>query len=269
MAIESAIIQIERHLMSADVRNQFAQVLMEREAPYIRSVILAVEMDAKLQKCTPDSIRKAAMQAATLELSCNPSVKQAYLIAKLKKQKVGTQWQQWWEAEFYPHYLGLYQLAMRSGLYTKIGVIPLPHGYRMKHDLITHQEVVVDGQGNRVQYSPDINPQAAGGWLAYMVAKDGTSKTLFATKEQIHERAKRFPSYSSPGSNWQKADQVSVMEMKTMLRDLLKWADKKGISDENLHKAMKFAEREDAGEVVDGVEVTPSSNAEPVDKMYP
>jgi len=260
------MIMHERHLMSRPVQERFASVLSMRAVPFIQGVLLAVATSENLQKCTPDSIQAAAMEAAILELSCAPSVKQAYLLPIMKRYKEGNQWRVKWEAMFYPHYLGLYQLAMRSGQYLKLDVIALPHGYKLQHDLGTHQELVVDGLGNVVKYSPDISERAAGGWLAYYVAKNGASKNIFNTKAQIHERVRTYPSYKNPKSNWHDTNQVHIMEKKDMLRQLLKYADKQGITDEKLHRAMQAADQE-TSEILDG-EVTPNMNALPVDEAF-
>ena len=115
--------------------------------------------------------------------------------------------------------------------------------------------------------TPKVKPQEAGAWYGYLRTTRGFAKKVWWTKEQIHEHAKRFSrSYNSPKSLWKNPNQVHTMEMKTVLRDLLNWADKSGYGDPHLREALKASD--EAAEVVD-VEASDVPEAEKVTESVP
>jgi len=83
---------IEQHLKSRRMIEQFKGFLGEDTLYFINSVLITVEANEKLQKCTAESIGVAALQAATLRLSCLPQLKQAYMIPYMRRKKTATGW---------------------------------------------------------------------------------------------------------------------------------------------------------------------------------
>lgn len=242
-----AIQKIEKHLYSPLVKAKFVGVLDKSAEPYIRSVLIAVEADDQLQKCTPESIGFSALRAASLQLSCDPATKQAYLVAYKNNKKGGV-----YEAQFQPHYLGLYALAVRTNKYAVINVTPFPGDYTMELDLATGDYVILNEKGVPAVYAPKVRPEDAGAWYGYLRTTRGFSKKIWMTKQEIHEHARKFSrSYSEPGSLWQNKKQVPTMEMKTVLRKLLDWADKSGYGDASLREALQEVEEPVEAEAVD------------------
>lgn len=229
--------KIEKHLFSPQVMAKFAGVLDKSAAPFIRSVMIAVEADLQLQKCTPESIGVSALRAASLQLSCDPATKQAYLIAYFNKKK------NCFEAQFQPHYLGLYALAVRTNKYSVINVTPFPADYRMELDLNSGDYVILNGEGKVAAFAPKVKPEEAGAWYGYLRTTRGFVKKVWMTKQEIHEHARKFSrNYNSDNSMWKNKDQVATMEMKTVLRELLNWADKSGYGDNTLREALASTE---------------------------
>lgn len=234
----NAIQKIEQHLFSPQVMTNFEGVLDKSAKPYVRSVMIAVEADYKLQQCTPESIGISALRAASLQLSCDPSLKQAYLVPYWNGKK------KCFEAQFIPHYLGLYSLAVRTNKYSVINVTPFPAGYSMELDIASGDYVIVNESGKPVVFAPKTNPQEAGAWYGFLRTTRGFVKKIWMTKEEIHEHARKFnpKGYNADGSLWKNKDQVHTMEMKTVLRELLNWADKSGYGDNTLRDALKTDE---------------------------
>lgn len=233
--MSNAIQKIEDHLFSPQVLSKFVGVLDKSATPYIRSVIIAVEADYKLQKCTPESIGISALRAASLQLSCDPSVKQAYLVPYWNNKKNA------YEAQFIPHYLGLYALAVRTNKYRVINVTPFPASYHLELDLTSGNSVIVNEHGVPAVYAPKVDPKEAGAWYGYLRTRYNFEKKIWMTKEEIHKHASTFnpKGYNADGSLWKNKDQVHTMEMKTVLRELLNWADKSGYGDNTLREALK------------------------------
>lgn len=249
-----AIQKIEKHLFSPQELAKFTGVLNKSAVPYIRSVMIAVEADQQLQKCTPESIGISALRAASLQLSCDPATKQAYLLAYWNNKKGCL------EAQFQPHYLGLYALAVRTNKYSVINVTPFPADYQMELDLATGDYVILNGEGKPAVYAPKVRPEDAGAWYGYLRTTRGFSKKIWMTKEEIHEHARKFnpKGYNADNSLWKNKNQVATMEMKTVLRKLLDWADKSGYGDSSLREALhtddaieaETTDMEGAGETV-------------------
>lgn len=232
---------IEKHLFSDSVLAKFTPLLDKRARHYMESVFLLVKMRPDLQKCTMDSIENAALQAASLELSCDPSLKQAHLIPQKKSKKVDDRWVTWYEAQFKPHYLGYYTLAMRTNKYRTIDVVATPPGYELVTSLELNQDVLLNEKGQPAVYIPSrAKIEKVGGWYGYFVTRNGQIKRVYMTVEEIHAYVKKHnpKGYMAEGSLWNKPEHVETMEKKTVLLKLLMWAEKNGITSPELSKVL-------------------------------
>lgn len=264
----SPIEQLEQHLTSPKILHKFIDLLDRTAIPYIRSVLILVESDPKLQRCTPESVEIAALEAASLRLTVLPQVKQGFLVPykRSKKKEDGT-WTSWYEAAFQTHYLGEYMLAMRTGKYKVIDVLPTPAGYSMVHDLVTGDDQLVDESGNPITSLPKIDPVRAGGWYAYFITHNGETRKIHMTKAEIHTHARTYaPGYAAKDSIWQNPAKRWTMERKTALRVLLRWTEKDVQPDRPI-----LPRRDDVieAELKDITEVLPSGVMLPVDAAFP
>jgi len=257
-------------LKEPNILQKFSDVLGEGGAnPFIQSVLIAVADSDDLKKCTTTSVIKSALRAASLGLSCDPALKQAWLVPYNKKVKgKGGQPDTWIkEAQFQPHYMGLYQLAMRTGKYWQINVSPIYEGDDVFEDPITGRHYVQqagstligDPAGANPAYYRKVTVRKSGdkerkiiGWIGFFETKKGFKKTNYMSVDEIGEHADRFVKDIEKNQNWQDAEKRKVMEMKTVLKALLNWADKSGIvgHTDELSKAIKYDNGE---EVVDGI----------------
>lgn len=244
------------YIRRPDVIAKFRDVLgSDMEAmQYVQSVLIAVSTsETGLQECTPASIVRAALRAATLELSCDPAKREAWLVPYNNKVKVknpdGTTREEYRkEANFQPHYHGLYNLAMRTGLYQVINVSPIYEGTEIVQDVYTGMHYIGALVGDKqFGFMPeqvtrlrrvDGNKGRVIGWLGYMKPYRGGEKTAYMTVEEIHEHARK---YNDKGYQYGKAwkNDKDTMEMKTVLRKILKEADLSGSKAAKLRAALE------------------------------
>lgn len=202
-AEEKALTKITNYLDAPVVKARFAQIMGERGASnYISSVLIAVADSKALQSCSPASIYTNALRAATLRLSVDPGVGQAYLVPFKG------------HATLIVGYKGLHDMAVRTNRYRYINVSPIYKGQVITEDQITGFHSIGGARnGNEVI-----------GWIGAfeMLSRfGGYSKTMYMTVEEIHDHAKRYSkSYNRDDSPWQ--TEPAKMERKTVLRLLLR-----------------------------------------------
>lgn len=146
-----------------------------------------------------------ALKAATLRLPINKNLGFAYIVPYRNKGKA--------EPQMQIGYKGLIQLAMRTGEYRYLNADVVYEGELKSYDKLTgHMDLNGERKGDKVV-----------GYFAYLELLNGFSKTVYWTKEQVIEHAKRFSkSYSSQYSPWQ--TDFDSMALKTVLRNLItKW----------------------------------------------
>lgn len=206
---EKALTKITNYLESSVVKARFAQIMGERGASnYIASVLIAVADSYSLQKCSPASIYTNALRAATLRLSVDPGVGQAYLVPFKG------------HATLIVGYKGLHDMAVRTNRYRYINVSPIYEGQEITEDQITgFHKIGGSRSGNKII-----------GWIAafeMLPRFGGYSKTMYMTVEEIHAHGKRYS--KSYDTKDQKGEYTSLwhtdpekMERKTVLRLLLR-----------------------------------------------
>lgn len=250
---------------------RFEDVLGKDAKSYIQSVLIAVSSSEDLMKCSHASIVRSALRAASLGLSCDPALKQAWIVPYNKKTKVNGQdiWVK--EAQFQPHYKGLYTLAMRTGKYWQINVAPIYEGQRVMENPLTGLHAVQDGgilalpDSYNPAYSVDVTVRRKAdkkviGWIGYFKTKKGFEKSVYMSIGEIDDHARQYVRDYEKNPNWNDAAKRPVMEMKTVLRQLLSWADLSGTENQQLTEALRADEM---AETVDA-EVEPQVNV-PVD----
>lgn len=237
--VKSNASEISEYLKRPEAILQFAEIMGAKEAKaYIKSVLIVVMDSPELMKCTPRSILKSALRAATLKLSCDPAMKQAWIVPYNKN--IGTRQSPQWvkEAQFQPHYYGLYNLAMRTRLYTIIHVHPIYAGQRVLENPLTGLHSVMEEDtgivGKPTAYLPgliDVTTRRKKdltviGWLGYLEGRDGSKKSVYMSIAEIDDHARTYVKEYEKNPNWNDPNKRPTMEMKTVLRQLLNWTDK-------------------------------------------
>lgn len=263
---------VSEYMRLPDQKEKFTNILGLDADAYIQSVLLAVANSDDLMKCTHNSVVRSALRAASLGLSCDPALKQAWLVPyprKMKRKNNQGATEEYWiqEAQFQPHYLGLRSLAMRTGKYWTINVSPVYDGQRVFENPLTGLHVVVEGNGfvgEPKAYNPGLvdvtnrrrKDMKVIGWIAYYKSKNGEEKSVYMSCEEIDDWARQFvkgyldDKGNVKNPNWKDPNKRPTMEMKTVLRRLLDWTDKSGKAGEQLANALK-ADSEPESEVVD------------------
>lgn len=219
------------YLTNDAVKNQINKVVGGKNGTrFISSIVSAVQTTPALQECTNNSILNAALLGEALGLSPSPQLGQFYMVP-FKNNKKNCK-----EAQFQLGYKGYIQLAIRSGYYKKLNVLPIKEGELIRYDPL-NEELEVD------LIEDDILREEAEtiGYYAMFEYENGFRKTLYWSKKKMLAHADKYSSaYSLKiagdiaqgkipekdmwkySSFWYK--DFDAMAMKTMLRQLIsKW----------------------------------------------
>lgn len=219
------------YLTQDAVKNQINKVVGGKNGTrFISSIASAVQTTPALQECTNNSILNAALLGEALNLSPSPQLGQFYMVP-FKNKKKGTV-----EAQFQLGYKGYIQLAIRSGYYKKLNVIPIKEGELIQYDPL-NEEIEV------TLIEDDILREEAStiGYYAMFEYENGFRKTMYWSKKKMQAHADKYSAaYNSKiaeklekgdipenemwkySSFWYK--DFDGMAMKTMLRQLIsKW----------------------------------------------
>jgi recombination protein RecT len=232
-----------------DIIEKFHAVLGNEANAYVQSVLIACTANADLMRCEPQSILRSSLRAASLELSCDPALKQAYLVPINGK------------AEFWPHYRGLYTLMVRTGKYYAINVTPVREGQRVMqhsttgiHYLMLENGLLVENDKLSKLFSQGYQDVTDGhgdkkiiGYLGYFETNKGFKKTVYMSMADISEHAEMYsPGYHNPKSPWNNPKMRPAMELKSAFRELIKWGDMSGKDSATV--ALRTAMNEDDSE---------------------
>lgn len=184
-------------------KNKFKEMLGNKAAGFLTSLMNTTNGNAQLQQADPNSILKAGAIAATLDLPIDPNLGFAYIVPYNNKGKN--------EAQFQMGYKGFVQLAIRTGQYKRINVTELYEGQFESYDPITDE--LKYNLNNRL--SDEITH-----YVAYFQTINGFEKYNVMSREEIENHAKKFSkTYSYKGSSWQ--TNFNTMAKKTVLKLLL------------------------------------------------
>ncbi|MGL4802406.1 MAG: recombinase RecT [Cetobacterium sp.] len=193
-------------LATEAIRKQMKSLLGDKAGHFMMAIVGVVEGTPQLQDCEPQSIINSAIASATLDLPIEKNLGYAYIVPYKDK------------AQFQMGYKGYIQLALRSGQYKYINSIEIKEGELENYNLLT-------GEFN-FKFIEDINQRLEAktiGYASYIEFTNGFRNTLYMTKEQIENHAKKYSqSYGydlSKGynnSNWSK--NFDSMALKTVLK---------------------------------------------------
>lgn len=201
---EKEPVTLRQYLRSEQMLSRFADVVGKGNAgAYIQSALLAVANNDALQKCSMPSIAVSALRAATLRLSCDPGVGEAYLVPFAG------------HAALIIGYKGLKTMAIRTNRYRFLHVANIFEGQVVAEDQMRGTHKIT---GNK-------DSEKVIGRLAYFEMMTGFAKSLYMTTEEIHAHARRYSkSYNKKGSVWSEfepGDPDHPMEKKTPFRLLI------------------------------------------------
>ncbi len=190
---------------SQEVMETFSR-LVGRNAPhYVQSAIIAVQANDRLMQCSPRSIFRSALRAATLRLTCDPALGHAWLVPY--KNKSGGL-----EAQFQAGWKGVQHMALRTGKYRYINVAPVYEGEEIVEDRITGSLKIEGGV---------TSPKKEKGLIASFALLSGLQKSIYMTNEEMEEHGKRYSKgYNRADSIWMTNKRAAYH--KTILLKLLR-----------------------------------------------
>lgn len=218
---------------------------------FIASIVSAVSATPALAECEARSIVSAALLGEGLKLSPSPQLGQYYLVPfKDRKNKVTN-------AQFVLGYKGYIQLAIRSGQYKKLNVLPIKEGELIRFDPL-NEEIEV----RLIEDETEREKADTEGYYAMFEYTNGFKKAMYWSKEKMLSHADKYSSafslYATSGQyakvsyddylagNYNQKDSwlyssfwykdFDGMACKTMLRQLIsKW----GIMSIEMQKAVE------------------------------
>lgn len=203
---KTSLDKIRAYAEMDEVKKRFINLLGDRDGrAYVESVVIAVANSESLQECTPKSIMISAMRAASLKLSLDPILQQAYLVAYGK------------EATLIPDYHGIVQLSVNTNYYEIAPNVS---------EVWEGEIVEVDRFSGKVTITGEKTSDKEIGWCAYFKAKNGIERWLYMTNEQLDAHAEMYNpgGYGSKKSPWNAhgGRDRAKMRRKTCLRIFVK-----------------------------------------------
>lgn len=201
------------------MRKRFDELLGKRAPQFISSLITVVNAEPALQRAmveAPMTVIQAGLRAAMYDLPIDPGLGYAYIIPfnNRKKQPDGSVVQVA-EASFIMGYKGMVQLALRSGVYSRVpDAVDVREGELVKYDRLTG-----DAEFKWIEDEEEREKLPVIGYAGYFRLQNGAEKTIYMTKKQIeaHEKKNRKGQYM--GKGWR--DDWDAMAKKTVLRRLI------------------------------------------------
>ena len=197
---------------------------------FISSIVSAVQTTPALQECTNPSILSAALLGEALNLSPSPQLGQYYLVP-FNNRKKGCK-----EAQFQLGYKGYIQLAIRSGYYKKLNVLPIKEG-----ELVCYNPLDEEIEVNLIEDDLIREETPTVGYYAMFEYENGFRKTMYWTKRKMMAHADKY-SAAFHAADMERIEKGEIpekdmwkyssfwykdfdgMAMKTMLRQLIsKW----------------------------------------------
>lgn len=234
------------YLTGEGVRNQIAKVVGgDNGQRFISSIISAVQANKQLAECSNNSILSAALLGESLKLSPSPQLGQFYMVPYNNK---GTK-----EAQFQLGYKGYLQLAIRSGQYKKINVLPIKEGELIRFDPL-NEEIEV----NLIEDEEERENAPTSGYYAMFEYTNGFRKAIYWSRAKMESHALKYSKgyQAKKGYTFWEKD-FDAMACKTMIRHLIShWGVMSIQMQTALEKDMGVIKEDGTAELVDAVDTT-------------
>lgn len=218
----------------ADVKARLNEMLGDRSAGFITSVLSVMNGNNLLKNADPNSVYMSAMMGASLNLPINANLGFAYIIPYNTKIKgVNGQPDTWVQkAQFQIGAKGFKQLAIRSGMFTKLHASDVRKG-----EIINIDRMTGDIEFDWIQNTDEREKQPVVGYVSYFQLISGLSSTLFMTVEQLKNHGLKYSQTFKKGYGvWN--DDFNAMALKTVGKLNLSKNAPLSIETENLHRGL-------------------------------
>jgi recombination protein RecT len=222
---EEKRISVKGLLEDPKYKKRFEEIMGKRSAAFCSSIISAVSMNKDLQLCDPNSVIRAGVMAATLDLPVDSNLGFAAIVPY--NQKDGGK-----KAQFQIMAKGFVQLGVRSGQYKRMGVSKVYEGQLIEWDELT-STLKLD---NAAKKSDKVI-----GYASYFQLINGFESYFYMSADEARAHGKQYSkSYAydlrdnKKTSKW--SQDFDVMALKTVKKlNLSRW----GILSVDLQTAMK------------------------------
>lgn len=154
---------------------------------FITAITSAVSTNPALAECDNSTILSAALLGASLKLSPSPQLGQYYIVPYNDKKR-GCK-----VAQFQLGYKGYIQLAIRSGQYKKLNVLPIKQGELVHFDPL-NEEIEVNLIDD--EFARENVPTA--GYYAMFEYTNGFKKGMYWSREKMMAHADKYsPAFSA------------------------------------------------------------------------
>lgn len=203
----SEVTSVVKYIKNEGVEKRIQELLKDRAPQFTTSLVTAVNDNAKLAACEPQSVLTAALTAASMDLPINQNLGFAYLIPY--NNKGGS------VCQFQMGYKGFIQLAQRSGYYKTINATEVREGEISKIDRLSGEI-----EFNWIENDKEREKAKIIGYVAYFKLLNGFEKSLYWSVEKCLAHGKKFSkSFKFGGGLWQ--DDFESMAIKTVLKQLI------------------------------------------------
>ncbi|MGN0807951.1 MAG: recombinase RecT [Candidatus Coproplasma sp.] len=221
--------KIGAYLGRTDIRVWLNGVLGNQRTAekFVANVTSAVATNPTLATCRPSTIVSGALVANALNLPLSASLGRCYLLP-FNNSKEGTK-----DAVFCLGYKGYVELAIRSGYYRKLNVVPIKQG-----ELISWNELTEEIEVELIEDAAIRENTPTEGYYAYFEQINGFRKQMYWTVSKMQVHADTYvPAYKLEVDRLIKEGKIpqkdmwkyssywytnfDAMAMKTMLRQLL------------------------------------------------
>lgn len=184
-----------------DIKRRFKEMLGNKAAGFMSSIINVTNNNTMLQECDPQQIIACAAVAASMDLPIDPNLGFSYIVPY--REKGGKP-----KPQFQMGYKGYIQLALRSGQYKNMNAAEIYEGELVRYNRITGD----------VEFDPDAKASdKVVGYVSFFRLINGFERYLFMTVDQMRAHAKRYSkSYDRPTGPW-KTNELE-MSLKTVLK---------------------------------------------------
>lgn len=208
------------------IKRRFEDMLGAKSSAFLSGILVAVNGSESLSECDPMSVIKAAVTAASMDLSVAPSLGLAHLVPYFNKS-TGRK-----EAQFQIGWKGYIQLALRSNQYKTIHLTRVYEGQLVDRNSFTGEMKLKEERAS----------DKVIGFLLYFQLLNGYEKFFYMTREEIEEHSKKYSkNQASKFSKWN--EDFEAMALKTVCKMGL---SKYGIISIDLQNAIE-ADSEDKG----------------------
>lgn len=186
----------------------------QKAARFVTAITSAVSNNPALQDCDASTVVSAGLLGEGLNLSPSPQLGQYYLVPFKDRKNNRT------VAQFQLGYKGYIQLAIRSGQYKKLNVLPIKQG-----ELISFNPLEEDIEVKLIENEVEREQAETIGYYAMFEYTNGFKKAMYWSRQKMESHAEKYSmGYKAHKGYtfWEK--DFDGMACKTMLRQLIsKW----------------------------------------------